>query len=172
MTMNPRGSIRCLQSKRAIGLLFICLCPLRLVPTAFPAEEDYIPDSQTVIRAEVALVNIILTAMDKKGRPVSGLKSNDFEVFDNTQPQNIEYFGALGTGTEVPLTIALLIDTSGSVKDKLEYEKQTAAEFLKQILRPKRDSALTIQFDSAVRLVQDVTQDYDALVKGLDGLKA
>ena len=129
-------------------------------------------EPQTTIRAEVGLVNIVLTAVDKKGRPVPGMKADDFEVFDNKRPQKIEFFSELGKTSEVPLTIALLIDTSGSVKDKLEYEKATAAQFFKEILRPKKDLALIIQFDSEVNLVQDFTQNFDALLDGLDSLKA
>jgi VWFA-related protein len=127
---------------------------------------------QTTIRAEVALVNVVFTAMDRKGRTVTGLKADDFEVFDNKQPKKIEFFSELGKGSDVPLTIALLIDTSGSVKNMLGYEKTTAAEFFKEILRPKKDLALIIQFDSEVNLVQDFTQSYDALLDGLDSLVA
>jgi len=127
---------------------------------------------QTTIRTEVGLVNIVFTAIDKNDRPVPGLKADDFQLFDNKQPQKIEYFSDLSKGSEVPLTIAFLIDTSGSVKDKLDYEKTTAAEFFKDILRPKKDLALIIQFDSDVNLVQDFTQNYNSLVNALDSLKA
>ena len=143
------------------------LCFVVLILSASPAQE-----SQTIIRSEVALVNIVFTAIDKDDRPVPGLKAEDFQVFDNRKPQNIEYFSDLGKGSEIPLTIALLIDTSGSVKDKLEYEKTTAAEFFKEILRPEKDLALIIQFDSEVNLVQDFTQDYGALLNGLESLSA
>jgi VWFA-related protein len=132
-------------------------------------------EPQTIIRTEVGLVNINFTVIDKNGRPVRGLKADDFQVFDNKVPQKIEYFfeySGEGKGTEVPLTIALLIDTSGSVKNKLEYEKATAAEFFQDILRPKKDLALIIQFDSEVNLVQDFTQSHDALLDALDSLKA
>jgi len=124
------------------------------------------------IRAEVSLVNIVFNAVDKRGRPVEGLRPEDFEIRENGQPQKIEYFSALGTGTEIPLTIALLIDTSGSVRDKLEFEKATAAEFLKQILSPNKDLALIIQFDSDVNLVQDFTQRQEDLLEALDSLRA
>jgi VWFA-related protein len=132
-------------------------------------------EPQTIIRTEVGLVNIIFTAIDKAGRPVRGLKADDFQVFDSKLPQKIEYFveySAEGKGNEVPLTIAMLIDTSGSVKNKLDFEKATAAEFFKDILRPKKDLALIIQFDSDVNLVQDFTQSHDALLDALDSLKA
>jgi VWFA-related protein len=128
--------------------------------------------SQTTIRAEVALVNVVFTAMDRKGRFVRDLKADDFKVYENGQPQKIEYFSDLGKGSDVPLTIALLIDTSGSVKAKLDYEKVTAAEFFKEILRPNRDLALIIQFDSDVNLVQDFTQNQEDLLNALNSLKA
>ena len=70
------------------------------------------------------------------------------------------------------MTIALLIDTSGSVKDKLDFEKATAAEFFKEILRPNKDLALIIQFDADVNLVQDFTQNQNDLLDALDSLKA
>jgi Ca-activated chloride channel family protein len=127
---------------------------------------------QTTIRAEVALVNVVFTALDKKGHPVHGLKADDFQIFENRQPQKIEYFSSLGKASEVPLTIALLIDTSGSIKNKLEFEKETATEFFKEILRPNKDLALIIQFDADVNLVQDFTQRQEDLLRALESLKA
>jgi VWFA-related protein len=154
--------------------LFCLLCALTLSAAILSSPPEIAAQQQplTVIRTEVALVNIVFTAMDKDGSPVPGLKADDFQIFDNNKQQKIEYFSDLGKSSDVPLTIALLIDTSGSVKDKLEYEKTTAAEFFKDILRPKKDLALIIQFDADVNLVQDFTQSYDALINGLDSLKA
>jgi len=129
-------------------------------------------ESQTTIRAEVALVNLVFTAVDRNGRPMRGLKPEDFLVFENKQSQKIEYFSDLSKGSDVPLTIALLIDTSGSVKDKLGYEKTTAAEFFTEILRPNKDLALIIQFDSDVNLVQDFTQKQSDLLNALNSLRA
>jgi Ca-activated chloride channel homolog len=124
------------------------------------------------IRAEVALVNVVFTTMDRNGQPVRGLKASDFQVFEDRQPQKIEYFSELGKGSEVPLTVALLIDTSGSVKDNLDYEITTAAEFFREILRPNKDLALIIQFDSDVNLVQDFTQSQSDLLRALRSLRA
>jgi len=153
-----------------IALLLSCLLAFALpagIPAAPPAQEP-----QTTIRTEVGLVNIVFTAINGKGHPVPGLKAENFRVFDNRREQKIEYFSDLGKSSDVPLTIALLIDTSGSVKDKLEYEKATAAEFIRDTLRPGKDLALIIQFDSEVNLVQDFTQDYDVLLRGLESLRA
>lgn len=137
-----------------------------------PAGTIFCQEPQTTIRTEVALVDIVFTAIDRNGQPVRDLRAEDFQVFENNKAQKIEYFSYLGKGSNVPLTVALLIDTSGSVKDKLDYEKATAAEFFKGILRPNKDLALIIQFDSEVNLVQDFTQSQEALLNALDSLKA
>lgn len=129
-------------------------------------------EPQTTIRTEVALVNLIFSAVDGRNRLVRGLTADDFEVFEDRQSQKVQYFSDLSKGSEVPLTIALLIDTSGSVKGKLDYEKKTAEEFFRGILRRSRDLALIIQFDSEVNLVQDFTDDLNKLVAALDGLQA
>ena len=134
--------------------------------------QAFVEDPQGTIRAEVALVNIVFTVTNRNGVPVSGLKAKDFQVLEDKLPQTIDYFSELGKETDVPLTIALLIDTSASVKDKLDFEKTTAAEFFTDVLRPKKDLALIIQFDSDVNLVQDFTQDKNVLVKALNSLQA
>jgi VWFA-related protein len=155
------------HAKLIIFFIFLVLAALSL-----PGGKASGQQPQTTIRAEVALVNIVFTAMDKNGRPVQGLKADDFQVFENKQAQKIEYFSDLGKGSEIPLTIALLIDTSGSVKNKLEFEKSTAAQFFNEVLRPNKDLALIIQFDSDVNLVQDFTQNQNDLLNALDSLKA
>src|SRR5688572_6989652 len=127
---------------------------------------------QTTFRAEVGVVNIVFSAIDRHKRFVSGLKAGDFTVLEDKQRQGIEYFSEVSKQTGVPLRIALLIDTSGSVGDKLEYEKQAAAGFLRTVLRKETDLALLMQFDSEVNLVQDFTRDHKAIVKALGTLSA
>ncbi len=142
-----------------------------LDPRVLPAQ-SHDQNPQTTIRTEVALVNVVFSAVDHRGQPVRGLTADDFLVFEDKQPQKIEYFSDLSKGSDVPLTIALLIDTSGSVKNKLPFEKQTAAQFLKDVLRRNKDLALIIQFDSEVNLVQDFTEDPNRLIAALDTLEA
>jgi len=156
-----------MRSRLLICLMVLCIGAFSLWGPGASGQETH-----TTIRAEVALVNVVFTAVDRDNRPIQGLKPDDFQIFENRVPQKIEYFSAVGKGSEVPLTIALLIDTSGSVKDKLEFEKQTAAEFFKEVLRPEKDLALIIQFDSEVNLVQDFTQRQSDLLRALDSLKA
>ena len=160
-------------AQRKAARFSFCFCCVLLVFSVIGTEDGIsAQEPQTTIRTEVGLVNIVFTVIDKDGRSVPGLKADDFQVFDNKKPQKIEYFSDLGKSSDLPLTIALLIDTSGSVKDELEYEKSTAMEFFKEILRPKKDLALIIQFDSDVNLVQDFTQSYDDLLHAMHSLKA
>jgi len=166
MPRNARHGLP-MSFKLRISLLLAGLAALSLCCYGLTAQEG-----QTTIRAEVALVDVVFSATDRNDRPVQGLKPEDFQIFENKVPQNIEYFSSLGKASEVPLTIALLIDTSGSVKDKLGFEKLTAKEFFKGILRPNKDLALIIQFDSEVNLVQDFTQSQSDLIDALDSLSA
>jgi Ca-activated chloride channel homolog len=127
---------------------------------------------QATIKASVELVNVIFAATDRNGKTISGLKAEDFQVFEDKKPQTIDYFNDWTKGSEIPLTIALLIDTSRSVKSKLDYEKQAAAEFFRNVLRRDKDLALIIQFDADVNLVQDFTQDPNRLTSALSKLEA
>jgi Ca-activated chloride channel family protein len=144
---------------------------LALVPSVMKNHEAA-QVGQTTIRTEVALVNVVFSATDRNQKAVTGLKAEDFLVYEDRKPQEIEYFSDWTEGSDVPLTIALLIDTSGSVKSRLDYEKQTAMEFFNEILRKNQDLALIIQFDSEVNLVQDFTEDIDRLTSALDTLQA
>jgi VWFA-related protein len=129
-------------------------------------------DSQATIKAEVTLVNVVFSAMDRKGNPLAEMRQEDFMVYEDGQPQAIQYFSNLARERDMPLTIALLIDTSGSVKNKLDAEQATAADFFRDVLRSRKDLALIIQFDSDVNLVQDFTDDPQVLIRALQTLRA
>jgi Ca-activated chloride channel family protein len=164
MYNEEMNALRC---KALIGFMVF----LSLGCTPWARAQDP-PTPQTTIRAEVSLVNVIFTAVDKKKRAVPGLKKENFLIYEDKKPQEILYFSEMTETSEVPLTIALLIDTSGSVKTKLDYEKETAAEFFRTVLRPDRDLAMIIQFDSEINLVQDFTSDLDRLIGALGTLRA
>lgn len=159
---------------RVVVLALVCLAagPAPRAARGQAAGETGARDARPTIRAEVGLVNLVFTATDRKGRVVEGLGPEDFELLEDGKRQEIEYFSDPGKGSDIPLTIALLIDTSGSVRQRLEYEQAAAAEFFREILRPDRDLALLIQFDSEVNLVQDLTQDPEALYRALATLRA
>jgi VWFA-related protein len=100
---------------------------------------------------------------------VTSLSKDKFRVFEDNKPQSMASFSS---ETDLPLTIALLIDTSGSVGDKLVFEQQAAIEFLKATLRPRKDKALLIAFDTRPHLLQDYTDDTRALGRAAETIRA
>jgi len=120
------------------------------------------------IVVHVDKVNILCAVVDKKGYFSTDLKKEDFIIFDNGLPQIIQDFDAR---TEIPLSIALLIDTSASVAKKLEFEQEAASEFFFTVLRAE-DKALLAEFDTGVTLIQDFTNDPNLLSKQLKILRA
>src|SRR5438876_6972522 len=112
-------------------------------------------DDQT-LSVNVDLVNILFTVADRRGKFVTNLKKDDFRVFEDERPQTITNFSS---ETDLPLTIALLVDTSGSIRDKLQFEQRAATEFFYATLQRGKDKAMIISFDSGVDLIQDFTDD-------------
>jgi VWFA-related protein len=115
--------------------------------------------SQFTLRVGVDLVNVLFTVTDRNGRFVPGLGPEDFRVEEDGEPQEIAYFAR---ESELPLTLALLVDTSPSVEQVLEDEKRTAIGFLRSTLR-EEDLALVIGFDRTVTLFQDFTGNTEML---------
>jgi Ca-activated chloride channel family protein len=128
--------------------------------------------ARTTIRAQVDLVNVLFSVFDKKGKHIQGLTQRDVEVYEDGVRQAVEFFGHASGATSEPLTIVMLVDASGSVKDKLALEKSIASDFLKEVLRPEKDLAAIVAFDSNVELVQDFTADLERLNAGLRSITA
>lgn len=105
----------------------------------------------------------------KSNRFVVDLKQSDFEILEDKQAQNIESFYAQ---SNLPLDVAILMDTSNSVKPKLKFEKDAAVSFLFTLLNKRQDRALFATFDSQVELHQDLTNRLDLLSKAIDKVKA
>src|SRR5215468_5351899 len=126
------------------------------------------PADQT-LSVNVDLVNVLFTTTDKKGQFIPDLTREDFKVYEDGKPQPITNFSA---ETNLPLTIALLIDTSGSVRDRLRFEQEAAIEFFYSTLMRGKDRALVIGFDSGVDLIQDYTDDPEKLSKSIHSMRA
>jgi VWFA-related protein len=112
----------------------------------------------------VELVNLLFTVTDRKGRLVTDLEKSNFQIYEDDRPQTITNFSQ---ETDLPLTIALLIDTSSSIRDRFKFEQQAAVDFLYGTLRPDKDKALVITFDSAIELIQDFTNNLEVLSKAI-----
>jgi VWFA-related protein len=106
------------------------------------------------ITVDVDLVNVYFTVCNRKGRLVTTLGRDLFSVFEDGNPQAITNFSR---ETDVPLSVAILMDTSGSVRYKLRLEQEAIIEFLYTVVRGDRDKAAVLTFDHNVDLRQDYT---------------
>jgi VWFA-related protein len=108
-----------------------------------------------VIKSQVNLVNIFATVRDKNKRIVGDLKQEDFKITEDNQEQKIAFFSKEVT---LPITLALLLDTSGSEQFMLGAIQEAGGSFLRRVLR-KGDEALVMSFDTDVDLLSDFTDD-------------
>jgi VWFA-related protein len=127
------------------------------------------PERPHVISVDVELVNVLFNVKDGKGRSVQNLKQDNFRVFEDNRAQTITNFSSEGS---LPLTIALLIDTSSSVRDNLPFEEEAAIEFFQTVLTGKQDQGLVLGFHTGVDLIQDYTSDNKKLASSIRTMRA
>ncbi len=120
-----------------------------------------------VFKDTAELVNLLATVHDKKGRLISTLEKQDFQIFEDGKPQEIKYFNR---ESQLPLTIGLLFDCSGSETNMIPMERQGSMEFFNTVLREK-DMAFLITFATDVDLIEDFTADKRRLERALDTIK-
>ncbi len=132
-----------------------------------PVADEASPDAH--FSSSLTEVPVLFTVTDKKGRFVSDLTQNDFDIIENKRPQFIKQFTA---ESDLPLRLALLVDTSNSVRGELHFEQQAAIRFMNDVMRPKEDRMMLISFDSAPELISDLTNNMSALEKGINDMKA
>jgi Ca-activated chloride channel family protein len=124
---------------------------------------------QDTLSVNVNLVDLLYTVADKKGKFITNLKKEDFKVYEDDRNQVITNFTA---ETDLPLTIALLVDTSGSIRDKLRFEQEAAIEFFYSTLHRGKDKGMVISFDSGVDLLQDFTDNPETLADAVRKIRA
>jgi VWFA-related protein len=113
------------------------------------------------IRARVNEVNVLFIATDKHGKFVRDLTQNDFSILDDHKPpQAILNFKR---ETDLPLHLGLLIDVSGSVDSRFDFEQEAATAFLQHTLRSGFDKAFVAGFNSHMQIAQDFTDNYSRL---------
>jgi VWFA-related protein len=119
------------------------------------------------IKVDVDVVNVLASVRDKRGGLVGNLEKNDFTILEDGKQQTIKYFAR---ETDVPLTIGLLIDVSGSQRNLIGIERNAATEFFSKVLR-KKDEAFLISFGEEAELLQDYTNSSRLLQDGLNQLR-
>jgi VWFA-related protein len=133
-----------------------------------PASNDEAQDqSIETLKVNVEVVQLFFNVKDKHGALIPHLNKDNFDLFEDGQLQTIKYFKA---ESDLPLTIGMMIDSSGSQMRVLDMEKEVGASFLESTLRPK-DEAFVISFDVDITLLQDFTNSISRLRHALDAAK-
>jgi Ca-activated chloride channel family protein len=127
------------------------------------------PPTVGQLKREVPLVDVVFSVLNKKDRFVTDLSQKDFEIFDNNLPQQIEFFSRQ---TDLPLRIGILLDTSNSIHSRLKFEKNAAFDFLFRNIRPGKDLAFVMTFDTHPEMQQGFTDNMNLLRKAIFSQRA
>ncbi len=133
-------------------------------PAGDPNGNDDGANSVATFRQNVDLVSLYFNVRDKKNLLIPHLTREDCQVFEDKQLQKLKNFTA---EVDQPLTLGILLDTSGSQRNVLPLEQQTGSEFLRRILRQK-DEAFLVSFDSDIDLLSDYTSNAGQLARDMD----
>ena len=142
--------------------LLVTLAPAQTQPKKQQDSEEAMPS----IKVDVDVVNILCSVRNKAGGLVGNLEKDDFTLLEDGKPQTIKYFTR---EVDLPLTIGLLIDISGSQARLIDDERRAAYQFFSQVLR-KKDMAFLISFGPEAELLQDFTNSPRLLQSALEGL--
>lgn len=134
-------------------------------PPAPPAGQEEL----NRITVGVSNVNLQFTVTDRRGRFVTGLGKDDFLVREGKNTQKILQFSS---ESELPLRLAILVDSSNSIRDRFRFIQETAIEFINSVMRPGKDKAMVVSFDTAPEVQVDLTGDKDKLASAIRNLRA
>lgn len=157
-----------------IILLIVCATLGALLASALPADQAAPPapakapaaqqEVDTPITFDVTRVNVLFSVSDKRGRFVTDLSREDFQVFENKKPQEVLEFTA---ETDLPLRIAILVDTSNSIRERFRFEQEAAIGFLNEAMRPGQDRAIIVGFDSIPEIQTELNDNLETLSTAL-----
>ena len=137
-------------------------------PTPPKKEDEITLSSDDVLKVETNLANVLFTASDKQKRFISTLKREDVRVLEDGVPQQIFTFQP---NSDLPLSLAILIDCSGSEERTLPEEKGAARSFLESVLRADKDEAAIVTFTGEVTLEQGLTGNIGRLRRAIDDVR-
>ena len=153
-----------LRSMSVLFALTILCAGFILIPSSRSAAAGtHASPQDQAIKVGVQLVSLYATVRDNHKAIVSNLEQNDFKIFEDNVEQKVAFFAKERT---LPLTMGLLIDTSGSEAAMIGAEQQAAIQFLQRVMQ-KRDEALVITFDLDVDLLADWTSDVSELDRAI-----
>jgi len=139
------------------------------VAAASRGTESDATDPVLTIKKRVDEVNVLFIATDRHGKFVRNLNQGDFSILDDHKPpQSISNFRR---DTDLPIELGLLLDTSGSVRSRFDFEEEAAISFLQHTLRPKFDRAFVMGFNGHSQIAQDFTDNVQLLEAGVHSLR-
>src|SRR6266536_5978898 len=142
---------------------------LSSVASSSRSTESDATDPVLTIKKRVDEVNVLFIATDRHGKFVRNLNQGDFSILDDHKPpQSISNFRR---DTDLPIELGLLLDTSGSVRSRFDFEEEAAISFLQHTLRPKFDRAFVMGFNGHSQIAQDFTDNVQLLEAGVHGLQ-
>jgi VWFA-related protein len=125
-------------------------------------------DEPAIISVDVTRVNLLLTVTDRRGRFITDLTKDHFEVIESKKLQTLLEFNA---ETDLPLRLGILIDTSNSVRDRFKFEQEAAISFAKGVIHSNQDRAMVVSFDARPELVSDLIGDTEKLSTTIRSLR-
>src|SRR5438105_1317117 len=135
------------------------------VPAASRSTESDATDPVLTIKKRVDEVNVLFIATDRHGKFVRNLNERDFHILDDHKPpQTILAFKGQ---TDLPLEMGLLVDVSGSVHSRFDFEQEAATGFLQHVIRPGYDKAFVLGFNAHGQVTQDFTDKVSLLSAGV-----
>jgi Ca-activated chloride channel family protein len=137
-------------------------------PKPSPKDEGETVQDDEVLRVDTDLTNILFTAVDKQRHFITTLRQDDIRVTEEGQPQEIFTFARQA---DLPLSLAILVDTSISEERTLPAEKAAAAEFIDTVLRSNKDEAAVVSFTGEATLEQSLTGNSSRVRRALDGVQ-
>jgi VWFA-related protein len=132
---------------------------------ATPTPTPPISEEEGIVKVETEAVNVLFTAQDRNRRLLTNLKPEDVKILENGQVQEITGFSRQ---VDLPLSLAILIDTSASQERTLPEEKAAAISFLENVIRPTRDEVSIISFTGESTLEQGMTNNMTRLRRAVD----
>ncbi len=152
----------------AAGVIVIAVAAAAGQDPAKPAGQVLQSDEPTRIQVDVTRVSLLFTVTDKKGRFITDLDKNDFEIVEGKRRQTISDFAA---ESDLPLRLGILIDTSNSVRERFKFEQEAASQFIDSVMRTNLDKAMVVSFDTSAELVSDLINDTDKLTAAIRDLR-
>ena len=150
----------------ALGGILLAPLPAGRAQTAPPARKPF------TLEVDVDVVSVTAVVLDKSGRFVRGLGPKDVTLLEDGVPQEVSYFREASAAEEerVPLSIVLVLDTSGSMAQNIRFLREAVVNFIYKL--DEMDRAMVVSFNESVKGSAEFTSDIDRLERSVEGLQA